>query len=148
VEPESVTKADFDEIVERLAAFWGERDLSAMHHPMFVYEFGDSAFLIRDERGGVAAYLFGFVVPAQALAYVHLVAVRSDQRGRGFARVLYERFQRLARERGCDRIKAITTPGNTASIAFHRALGLDSEDVPGYAGTGRARIVFSGQLKK
>jgi GNAT superfamily N-acetyltransferase len=105
VQPESVTKADFDEIVDRLAAFWGERDLSAMHHPMFVHEFGDSAFLIRDEHGKVAAYLFGFVVPAQALAYVHLVGVRSDQRGRGFARTLYEHFQRLARERGCDRIK-------------------------------------------
>jgi hypothetical protein len=30
VEPEPVTKADFDEIVDRLAAFWGERDLSAI----------------------------------------------------------------------------------------------------------------------
>jgi GNAT superfamily N-acetyltransferase len=148
VEPESVTKADFDEIVDRLAAFWGERDLSAMHHPMFLHEFGDSAFLIRDEHGAVAAYLFGFVVPAQALAYVHLVAVRDDQRGRGFARMLYERFERLARERGCDRMKAITTPANTSSIAFHRAIGMDSVEVPDYAGTGRARVVFSAHLKQ
>ncbi|MGH2883766.1 MAG: GNAT family N-acetyltransferase [Solirubrobacteraceae bacterium] len=148
MEPESVTKADFDEIVDRLAAFWGERDLSAMHHPMFIHEFGDSAFLMRDEHGGVAAYLFGFVVPSQALAYVHLVAVRDDQRGRGLARMLYERFERLARERGCDRIKAITTPGNAASIAFHRAIGMDSVEVPDYAGTGRTRVVFSAHLRE
>lgn len=146
MEPEPVTKADFDEIVDRLAAFWGERDLSAMHHPMFVYEFGETALLIRDRHGGVAAYLFGFVVPAQALAYVHLVAVRSDQRGRGFGRVLYERFRRLAGERGCDRIKAITTPGNTASIAFHRAIGMDAVEVADYAGTGRARVVFTAPI--
>jgi GNAT superfamily N-acetyltransferase len=148
VEPEAVTKADFDEIVDRLAAFWGERDLSAAHHPMFVHEFGDSAFLIRDEHGGVAAYLFGFVVPASALAYVHLVAVRDDHRGRGLGRLLYERFRRLARERGCDRIKAITTPGNAGSIAFHRAIGMDAVEVPDYAGPGRARIVFSGPVEK
>ena len=148
MEPERVTKADFDEIVERLPAFWGERDLSALHHPMFVHEFGDSAFLIRDERGSVAAYLLGFVLPAQALAYVHLVAVRDDQRGKGLARLLYERFQTLARERGCDRIKAITTPGNAASITFHRAMGMDAEDVPDYAGSGRARVVFSAPLKE
>jgi predicted GNAT superfamily acetyltransferase len=148
VEPERVTKADFDEIVDRLPAFWGERDLSGLHHPMFVHEFGDSAFLIRDEHGSVAAYLLGFVLPAQALAYVHLVAVRDDQRGKGLARLLYERFQRLAGERGCDRIKAITTPGNAVSIAFHRAMGMDAVDVPDYAGPGRARVVFSAPLEE
>jgi GNAT superfamily N-acetyltransferase len=147
VEPELVTKSDFDQIVDRLPAFWGERDLAVLHHPMFIHEFGDSAFVVRDEHGGVAAYLFGFVVPP-ALAYVHLVAVRDDQRGRGLARLLYERFQELAHERGCDRVKAITTPGNTASIAFHRALGMDAAEVPDYAGTGRARVVFSAHLKK
>ena len=148
MEPESVTKADFDEIVDRLTAFWGERDLSPIHHPMFIHEFGDSAFLMRDEHGGVAAYLFGFVVPSQALAYVHLLAVRDDQRGRGLARMLYEHFERLAQERGCDRIKAITTPDNAASIAFHRAIGMDSVEVPDYAGTGRARVVFSAHLRE
>jgi GNAT superfamily N-acetyltransferase len=148
VEPELVTKADFDEIVDRLPAFWGERDLTALHHPMFVYEFGDSALLIRDERGGVAAYLFGFVVPARALAYVHLVAVRDDRRGRGLGRLLYERFAMLARERGCARMKAITTPGNAASVAFHRALGMDAVEVPDYAGSGRARVVFSADLER
>ena len=141
-----MTKVAFDEIVERLPAFWGHRDLSALHHPMFFHEFGDSAFVIRDERGSVAAYLFGFVVPARGLAYVHLVAVREDHRGRGLARLLYERFGQLARERGCDRIKAITTPGNSASIAFHRALGMDAVELPDYAGIGRARVVFSAPL--
>jgi len=142
-----VTKADFDEIVDGLAAFWGDRDLTALHHPMFVHEFGDGAFLIRDEGGRVAAYLFGFVVPAQALAYVHLVAVRDDQRGRGLARSLYERFHRLARERGCESIKAITTPGNAESIAFHRAMGMEAVEVPDYSGPGRTRVVFSGRLR-
>jgi GNAT superfamily N-acetyltransferase len=146
VEPELATKADFDEIVERMADFWGERDLLALHHPMFVYEFGDSALVIHDERGAVAAYLFGFIIPQQQLGYIHLVAVRRDQRGRGLGRALYERFGQLAGEQGCRSIKAITTRGNTGSIAFHRALGMDAVEIPDYAGSGRARVVFFAEM--
>jgi len=66
-----------------------------MHHPIFLYEFGDCALVMRDERG-VAAYLFGLVRVETQRAYVHLVAVRNDHRGQGLGRALYERFQRLA----------------------------------------------------
>jgi len=121
MEPQPITKADFDEIVGRLDHFWGDRDLSALHHPMFVHELGDSAFVIRDEQGAVAAYLFGFMVPQQRVGYVHLVAVREDRQGQGLGRSLYDRFSRVARDRGCHTLKAITSPGNVASIAFHRA---------------------------
>jgi predicted GNAT superfamily acetyltransferase len=146
MEPEALTKPDFDEIVARLGAFWGERDLSALHHPMFVHEFADSSLVIRDDDGAVAAYLFGFTLPQQALGYVHLVAVRHDRLGEGLGRSLYESFGRLARERGCHRLKAITTPGNAASIAFHRALGMDAVEVTDYSGPGRPRIVFTTEL--
>jgi GNAT superfamily N-acetyltransferase len=113
---------------------------------MFVHELGDGAIMVRDERGGVAAYLFGFFVPERGLGYVHLVAVRLDQRGQGLGRVLYERFGQLARERGCRRLKAITTPGNAGSIAFHTALGMAAVEVPDYAGPGRPRVVFTAEL--
>jgi predicted GNAT superfamily acetyltransferase len=146
MEPETLTKRDFDEIVARLHTFWGERDLSALHHPMFVHEFADSSLVIRDEDGSVAAYLFGFTVPQLGLGYVHLVAVRHDRLGEGLGRSLYESFGRLAQERGCHAIKAITTPGNAASIAFHRALGMDAVEVADYSGPGRPRIVFSAEL--
>ena len=146
MEPETLTKPDFDEIIERLDAFWGERDLSALHHPMFVHEFADSSLVIRDGDGAVAAYLFGFTVPEQRLGYVHLVAVRQDRVGEGLGRLLYERFARLARERDCHTLKAITTPGNAGSIAFHRALGMDAVEVADYSGPGRPRIVFTMEL--
>lgn len=147
MEPEPVTKADFDAIIDGLPAFWGERDPTELHHPMFVHEFGDSALLIRDTQGAIAAYLFGFFLPERKLAYVHIVAVREDQRGQGLARSLYERFRELARERGCEQIKAIARPDNTASIALHRAMGMDAVEAPDYSGPGRARVVFSDQLR-
>jgi L-amino acid N-acyltransferase YncA len=143
MEPQPITKADFDEVIAHLDAFWGERDLSALHHPLFIHEFGDSGLVIRDERGAVAAYLLGLIVPEQRLGYVHLAAVRNDLQGQGLGRSLYQRFGQLARERGCQTLKAITTPGNTASIAFHRALGMDVAEVADYAGRGRGRVVFT-----
>ena len=145
MEPAPATKADYDEIVASLPLFWGDRDLLAMHHPIFLYEFGDCALVMRDERG-VAAYLFGLLRVETQLAYVHLVAVRNDHRGQGLGRALYERFGRLAVARGCRAIKAITTPANAGSIAFHRALGMKAVEVADYAGVGRPRVIFSAEL--
>jgi hypothetical protein len=48
MEPEQVTKDDFDAIIEGSPAFWGQRDPAELHHPIFLYEFGDGALLIRD----------------------------------------------------------------------------------------------------
>src|SRR5437588_12323688 len=75
--------------------------MSGLNHPMFVNEFADSAFVIRDDGGVVAAYLFGFTVPRSSLAYVHLVAVRRDQRGQGLARSLSATVREHARECKC-----------------------------------------------
>jgi hypothetical protein len=72
MEPEPATKAGYDEIIASQTSFWGDRDLLALHHPIFLYEFGDCALVVRDDRG-VAASLFGLVRVEAELAYVHLV---------------------------------------------------------------------------
>lgn len=57
----------------------------------------------------------------------------------------------VARARGCTALKAITTPTNHASLAFHGRLGVslqgetgpdDVRVVADYAGPGRPRVVF------
>jgi hypothetical protein len=99
----------------------------------------------------VAAYLFGFLSQTEPAGYVHLVAVRSAYRRQGLAALLYRHFIAFARERGCRAIKAITTPGNSHSIAFHTALGMRMEGEPNadgvpvvkdYSGPGEQRVVF------
>lgn len=77
--PELATTADYNAIINTLGEYWGERDRRARHHPMFIHEFGETALVMRDGSGGVAAYLFGFVAPTQ-VGYVHLVGVRTDSR--------------------------------------------------------------------
>jgi ribosomal protein S18 acetylase RimI-like enzyme len=147
-EPRIATRRDFAEIMASLSAFWGDRDVAHLHHPTAIEEFGGSAFVIHDSKERVAAYLFGMIVSEKHLGYVHVVAVRSDQRNHGHGRKLYDAFSELAAARGCTRIKAITTPTNTGSIAFHQSLDMDAHEVADYAGPGKSRLVFSRELQQ
>jgi GNAT superfamily N-acetyltransferase len=139
--PERATTADYNAIINTLGEYWGERDMRARHHPMFIHEFGETALVMRDGSGGVAAYLFGFVAPTQ-VGYVHLVGVRADSRRAGLGRRLYGEFETLARHRGATAIKAISIPTNHDSIAFHRSLDMSVTEVPDYSGPDQPRIVF------
>jgi GNAT superfamily N-acetyltransferase len=146
------TKADYDAIVTALPAFWGERAgdpiVRELHQALFLHEFGDTAYVVDDGSGGVAAYLFGFVASANGTAYVHVVAVRKGHRGLGLATLLYEEFIRDAKSRGARSLKATTTPGNTPSLAFHERLGMTAREIPDYAGPGRSRVVLSRELSE
>jgi ribosomal protein S18 acetylase RimI-like enzyme len=141
----SLDRATIDDLVAILEAqseFWGERDLSLLHHPMFVHEFGETALVVRGQGGVVLAYLFGFVTLEGRVGYVHLVAVRSSQRREGLGRLLYREFESLARERGAVAMKALTRPSNAGSIEFHRSLGMAATEVADYAGAGETRVVL------
>src|SRR5438105_15871165 len=117
---------DLAAILRDHARFWGERDVRHLHNPMLVHELGDTALVARNGDGEIVGYLFGVVAPVNNAGYVHLIATRDDVRDRGLGRLLYERFERVARERGAVALKAITTPGNSGSIAFHERLGFRS----------------------
>ena len=71
----------------------------SLHHPMFFCEFGDTAFAARRPGGEIAGYLLGFVAPGEA-------------------------FAAAAAGRGATVLKAITSPENEGSIAFHRRIAL------------------------
>ena len=144
------TQQDYFQILQELDQFWDGRDTRHLHHPFLIHEFGNSAFVIRS-GSQVVAYLFGFVSQGEPVGYVHLVAVRASARRRGFAQQLLGRFVEFARPHGCKHIKAITTPSNLGSIAFHKSLGMQllgepNSDgipvVPDYMGRGTPRVVF------
>ncbi|HEX7609030.1 MAG TPA: GNAT family N-acetyltransferase [Solirubrobacteraceae bacterium] len=138
---ERATIEDLQRIIASLPEFWGDRDTAALHQALFVHELGDTSLVIRDADGTVLAYLLGFVSPA-SVGYIHVVAVRRSHRGRGLARSLYESFETIARQRGAVELKAITSPGNRGSHAFHDALGFSTSEVGGYSASGEARSVF------
>ena len=71
------TKTDFDQIVSALPEFWGHDRTRALHHPMFVNEFRDSAWVIRD-GASVAAYLFGVGLEAATMSFADLDAAVAE----------------------------------------------------------------------
>jgi hypothetical protein len=66
------TEQDYDRIIEELPNFWDGRDTRQLHHPMFINEFGNSAFVVRDEEV-IVAYLFGFISQTAPVGYVTLL---------------------------------------------------------------------------
>ncbi len=141
---ERATIDDLSAVVEDRREFWGERELPALHHPLLVHEFGDTALVVRDGEGRVIAYLFGLLTP-EGIGYIHLVAVREGHRREGLGERLYGEFEARVRRRGAVALRSFTNPVNARSIAFHRAMGFTAEEVPGYA-WGEMRVVFTRRL--
>ncbi|OGO31919.1 MAG: hypothetical protein A2Z29_05880 [Chloroflexi bacterium RBG_16_56_11] len=144
------TKADFDQILIDIVDFWGSDRTLRLHHPILLYEFGNSAFVIK-EGEKVIAYLFGFISRTAPVGYVKFIGVRPSHRHQGLGHRLYEHFTLFARSHGCEELKAITSPTNKTSIVFHQCLGMEllgepnDEGVPvmrNYSGPGIDRVVF------
>ena len=149
---EQMTIDDFIDIKNNLAVFWGERHtiLSHMHHPIVIYEFGKTAYVIREE-GQAAAYLMGMLSRTSDTAYVHFIAVKPEFRKKNYGKQLYDHFLAYAKHKGYKKVKAITRPSNILSINFHRKIGMqllgdENEDgipvIKDYAGEGEDRVVF------
>lgn len=118
--------------------------------------FRDTQFLALTD-GDPCGVISGFLsqaIPGEA--YVRIIALAPQVRGCGAGRQLYEHFLAAARTRGCTTVRAITSPGNHTSIAFHRALGFEVEEgndvidgVPAmrdYAAPGEHRVLLARQL--
>ncbi|MFI0895714.1 GNAT family N-acetyltransferase [Streptomyces sp. NPDC020983] len=134
------TVADLHQVLADHHRYWGERDLRALHLTALVREFPGTCLTAR-AADGIRGYLVGFVTP-DGTGYVHLVATRDDARGTGLGRRLWAAFATAAEARGARRLKAVTSPGNTGSIAFHRSLGFTAETVADHDGPGVPRVVF------
>ena len=144
------TKADFDQILNEITAFWGDERTLFLHHPMFINEFGNSAFVIKDGNK-VVGYLFGFISQTEPVGYVHAIGVRITHQRKGLGRQLYTHFTEFARKNGCKELKALTTSGNKTSISFHKSTGMELKGEPNeegipivkdYSGPGQDRVVF------
>ncbi|MBB5069910.1 GNAT family N-acetyltransferase [Saccharopolyspora gloriosae] len=142
----SAVPQDYDVIVGVVDDWWGRpasRDLTRV----FVDHFGSTS-LIAEAGGTMAGFVIGFLSPSDpAVAYIHFTGVAPEWRRSGLARDLYERFFARARDDGRTEVKAITSPQNATSIAFHRAVGFTASDpIPDYDGPSLDRVVFTRAL--
>jgi predicted GNAT superfamily acetyltransferase len=137
---------DYESIVAVVDEWWG-RPLARMLPRLFLDHFHATS-LVAEYDDALAGFLIGFHSgSAPHRAYIHFVGVAPAQRGTGLARQLYETFFDAALQDGCTIVSAITSPANTASVAFHRAMGFAVRGpVPDYDGPGVDRIVFERAL--
>jgi RimJ/RimL family protein N-acetyltransferase len=91
--------------------------------------------------------------PLRPSDHAPLIAVIDEWLGgRPMAQLLPRLFFDAVRARHCTRVRAVTSPVNTGSIAFHRRMGFRLEpgdayvgDIPvatGYDGPGQDRVRF------
>ena len=147
---ERCTTFDYNQILENIVDFWGSDRTLCLHHPLFIHEFGNTAYVIR-EKGRVIAYLFGFLSQTSSTAYVHLIGVHKTKQNIGIGTKLYNNYISYAKLKGCSKLKAITTPTNVSSINFHKKIGMSLvgnknsdgiEVIKNYSGNGQDRIIF------
>ncbi len=99
--------------------WWGDRNIAPMLPRLFFLHFRDTTYVIEDD-GLILAFLIGFVSQSNpGEAYIHFVGVHPQYRRRGLATQLYETFFTEVHRRGCRFVRAITSPMNQGSIAFH-----------------------------
>ena len=137
---------DYEAIVAVVDDWWG-RPMAGMLPRLFLDHFHATS-LIAERDGELLGFLIGFhSASAPHRAYIHFVGVAPAARGTGLARRMYEKFFEASIQDGCTTVSAITSPMNTASVAFHKALGFTvTGPVPDYDGPGVDRIVFERQL--
>ena len=138
--------ADYGRVIGRVNAWWGGRDMAPMLPKLFFVHFEGTSFVVDDDEGQLAGFLIGFLSQADdEEAYIHFVGVDPARRGAGVARALYERFFAAVAPRTI--VRAVTSPVNERSVAFHRALGFEVERVDeDYDGRGEARVLLVKRL--
>jgi predicted GNAT superfamily acetyltransferase len=138
---------DYDPIIAVVDDWWG-RPVSAGLSRVFLDHFFATS-LIAEHDAELAGFLIGFDSPSKPHdAYIHYAGVAPAWRRTGLACRLYEQFFDRAGHDGRTIVKAITSPVNRASIAFHQAMGFTtSAPIADYDGPTRDRVVFVRELR-
>lgn len=145
--------SDYAPIIAVVDDWWGGRRMRDMLPKLFFVHFRPTSFAAEVD-GALAGFLCGFVSQTDPdIAYVHFVGVDPARRGENIGRRLYERHVAAARAAGCRQVRAVTSPQNAASVAFHQRIGFaiepgvavagDAAYTPGYDGPGEDRVVFA-----
>ena len=142
----AATAADYDRIVAVVDDWWGRPVRHALPR-LFLDHFHDTS-LVAEQDGELAGFLVGFMSPSNPDgAYIHFVGVNPRLRGNGLARRLYETFFDRAKAEGRRVVRAVTASHNSASIAFHTAMGFTVTDpITGYDGPSDVKVLFQREL--
>jgi predicted GNAT superfamily acetyltransferase len=144
----SAESADYDRIIAVVDQWWG-RPVQAILPRLFLDHFYRTS-IVAEHDDRLAGFLIGFLSPSILdTAYIHFVGVAPRFRGNGLARRLYCEFFDIVKADHRSVVRAITSPNNSKSIAFHTAMGFTVTDpIPDYDGPSTDRVLFQRQLHR
>lgn len=120
-----IEPGDFHLVAPVIDEWWGGRPMRSSLHTVFFEHFNSTSFAV-GLPGEVQAFLLGFQSQAQPnVGYIHFVGIAPSNRGCGLGRMLYEHFFSTVRHLGCNQVQSITSPTNSGSISFHKAMGFE-----------------------
>ena len=138
---------DYEPIAAVADDWWG-RPIVGVLPRLFLDHFYRTSLVAERDDDSMAGFLIGFCSPSKPdEAYIHFLAVAPTDRRQGLARRLYQEFFTLARAQGRSVVSAVTSPVNTASVAFHRRMGFAVTDpIPQVNEHDRALVRFRREL--
>jgi ribosomal protein S18 acetylase RimI-like enzyme len=153
----TATEADYPAVAAAVQTWWTQpgldtpsaaRERAALVPRLWLQHFASTS-LVAEADGALVGFLIGFLSQDVAAdGYIHFVGVAPGHRGAGIGRQLYERFFEHCRRAGRTRVRCVTSPTNTLSIAFHEAMGFEIERhgagvaALDYDGPGVPRVTF------
>lgn len=151
------TSADYDSIIHQVDSWWGGRNMASMLPRLFFSHFSPWTY-IAERQGKTIGFLCGFRSQTDpSVVYCHFIGIAPEARGQGVGESLYGRLFADAQEAGCREVRAVTSPLNRGSIAFHTRLGFavipgsrETNGVawhPDYDGPGEDRVCFKRALQ-
>jgi ribosomal protein S18 acetylase RimI-like enzyme len=140
--------SDYGRVIGRINVWWGGREMAPMLPKLFFIHFEGTSFVAEGDDGELLGFVCGFLSQAaDDEAYIHFVGVTPEDRGEGLGRALYERFFEEVEANGRRIVRCVTSPVNRSSVAFHEAMGFETERVvPDYDGPGEDRVLLVKRL--
>ncbi|WP_078551964.1 GNAT family N-acetyltransferase [Bacillus alkalicellulosilyticus] len=153
----NVTASDYNVISPLLNEWWGGRNVSNMLPKLFFDHFNNTSFAY-EKDGHILGFLIGFLSQSETdTAYIHFVGVHPEHRHLHIGRQLYHEFFNMVKKNNRQIVRAVTSPVNKGSIAYHTKMGFDIEkgdkEVDGvsvfsnYDGPNQDRVLFVKSLK-
>lgn len=143
-------------IASQLDRWWGGRQMMDMLPRLFFTHFRPTTF-VAEADGQLVGFIAGFISQTDSeIGYVHFIGVDPAWRSSGLGETLYRAFFTVARSAGCRVVRAVTSPVNRGSVAFHQRIGFvvlpgdrEVDGVPytsDYDGPGRDCVRFEYEL--
>ncbi|MCQ6563794.1 GNAT family N-acetyltransferase [Paenibacillus mendelii] len=148
----NVKSSDFSVISPLINEWWGGRQMSDMLPKLFFVHFHDTSF-IAEKDGVTVGFLVGFLSQSNSnVAYIHFVGVHPEYREHHVGKRLYNEFFNVVKKNNRNIVRAVTSPSNKVSIAYHTKMGFMIEngdkEVDGvsvfsdYDGINQDRVLF------